>query len=519
MPLSYNLLNSQSMTQNPNTQQLIIFLLIILITLLFRNIYLRNKKKQNYLQFSNEREKLQNLIESTPIPLYTFNEKNVLVNSNEEGKRLIQKLGQSFWIELEKRIVNNLESQEKELLQIPVELDSKTLSLNLQVANNKVKLVWIQDLTELISKEKREKELKDLLEKSLEIAKLGSYSYSLSNGQDIEMQSISKITLEILGINNPDDKVEFSVKNIFDQSNLQAFKDLIIQHLNSDTYFNHEFKIKNLKSEEKWIRVIGKVSGNVSKTIQVKGIIQDLTIEKKLLESLKSTVDKERAINKMKSNFVSMTSHEFRTPLSIAISSLELMMEYLDQVENKSLKEKFKNKIQRIERQINKIVFLLEDVLVLEKASFADRELNLEPIDLEVFFTNLINELQSLLEGDRSFQFKTSGKKRSIQSDRTLLFHLFHNLLTNAIKFSKKDIFINLNFGQDISIEIQDFGIGISDEEKEKVFDFFYRGSNTHQIKGTGLGLVIVKEIIDKLKFDLSFESVENEGTTFRVKL
>ena len=518
MPLFYNLLNSQSMTQNPNTQQLIIFLLIILITLLFRNIYLRNKKKQNYLQFSNEREKLQNLIESTPIPLYTFNEKNVLVNSNEEGKRLIQELGQSFWIELEKRIVNNLESQEKELLQIPVELDSKTLSLNLQVVNNKVKLVWIQDLTELISKEKREKELKDLLEKSLEIAKLGSYSYSLSNGQDIEMQSISKITLEILGINNPDDKVEFSVKNIFDQSNLQAFKDLIIQHLNSDTYFNHEFKIKNLKSEEKWIRVIGKVSGNINKTIQVKGIIQDLTIEKKLLESLKSTVDKERAINKMKSNFVSMTSHEFRTPLSIAMSSLELMLNYLEKVDNEDIKLNLNTQIQRIERQIDRITFLLEDVLVLEKTSFADRNLNLEAIDLELFFSNLIFELQSLLDGNRSIHLKISGKKRSLQSDRTLFFHLFHNLLTNAIKFSEKDILIHLNFDSAISVKIQDFGIGISEEEKVKIFDFFYRGSNAREIKGTGLGLVIVKEIVEKLSYELSFESAENEGTTFKIK-
>lgn len=506
------------MIQTPNSEQLIIIFLIILVTLLLKNFYSWKKEKKNYFQFSSESKILETLIASTPIPLITFDEENNFLKTNQEGKQLIEDLGKSNWSTLRRFIVEILDSNEEELTNT-AEIAKRRFLLNIRKINKNAKLIWIQDITQIFTREKREKGIQDLFEKSLEIAKLGTYSYNLFNKQDIEMESLSKITLEILGIKNLDDKVEFSIKKIFDNSNLKAFKELILQHLNSDIYFNHEFKIKNLNSEEKWIKVIGKVKENKNGSINVKGIIQDLTIEKKLLESLKLTVDREREINKMKSNFVSMTSHEFRTPLSIATSSLELMLNYLRQIENENIKVNLKNQIQRIERQINRIIYLLEDVLVLEKTSFADRELNLETIDLNVFFTNLIHESQSFLEAGRSIQLKTSGIERAIQSDRTLFFHLFHNLLNNAIKFSKKDIYVKLNFAQDISVEIQDFGIGIPDSEKEKVFDFFYRGSNTKNIKGTGLGLVIVKEIASKLSYELRFESIENGGTTFTIRI
>ncbi|WP_026947033.1 sensor histidine kinase [Algoriphagus marincola] len=501
---------------SPNNKHLFLIFLIVLFTLIARNIYLRYKRKKIKGKFTNEKDKIENLIKSSPIPLFIYDNKNVLYKTNEKGRILKAKLNNLVWdqlnFELNKLLTNGLDTGEA-----IVTIEEITINLNLTSIGKSNKLIWVQDLSQLISQQKKEKELHELLDQSYEIAKLGTYEYQLINGKDIEMQSISKLTLEILGLSEEDESFDFNVENIFDKTNLKIFQNLIYTHLNCDTYFNQEFKIKNLNKESKWIRVIGKVQGDLQNKVKVKGIIQDLTLEKKLMNTLISGLEKEKEINKMKTNLVSMTSHEFRTPLSIAMSSLDLLTSYLPYIENENIRSAYNSHTKRINQQIKRLVFLLDDILILERTSFTDIKLKIELINLNELFEELKNEISPILGIEQKIIIKNIGIEKPIQGDKVLVHHLFHNLLNNAVKYSNKDIIVTLMFSNKISVSIKDFGLGISEKDKGKIFDFFYRGQNTSEVKGTGLGLVLVKEIIKKLNYKLSFESKLNEGSNFKV--
>jgi signal transduction histidine kinase len=232
---------------------------------------------------------------------------------------------------------------------------------------------------------------------------------------------------------------------------------------------------------------------------------------------LSEALDKERELNEIKGRFVSMASHEFRTPLSTILSSASLLGKYLTTQEQ----DKRDKHIHRIKDSVKHLNDILEDFLSLGKLD--EGKISSTPVefDLPELINDTIEEMKGLSKKDQIFVFHHEGNKHAY-SDKKLLKNILINLITNAIKFSSEgdpiEVRSSLKDGT-ADITVTDKGIGISPEDQEHLFSTFFRGKNATNIQGTGLGLHIVKRYIDLLDGDVRLQSELNKGTTISLMI
>jgi signal transduction histidine kinase len=230
---------------------------------------------------------------------------------------------------------------------------------------------------------------------------------------------------------------------------------------------------------------------------------------------LTESLEREQTMNDMKSYFISVASHEFRTPLSVIMSSMSLIEAY-----NKDEQEEKRNKhIGRIKTTVRSLVGILDDFLSLEKLEQGKEEIKRETFDLYHFSGEIVEDLKSLLKPGQRIDFSHAGEKEIVQ-DKKILKNVLLNLLSNAIKYSEenKEIKFVVEVSRNlVSIQVKDNGIGIPEKEQEKLFSKFFRATNAVNIQGTGLGLNIVKKYVELLGGIISFVSRPGEGTTFSI--
>lgn len=237
--------------------------------------------------------------------------------------------------------------------------------------------------------------------------------------------------------------------------------------------------------------------------------VRDRTLE------LTASLEREQIMNEMKSRFVSIASHEFRTPLSTILSSVSLISSYSqdDQI------EKREKHIERIKSSVKNLTGLLNDFLSLEKLEQGKVEILKETFDLNEFTIDTREEVNNLLKKGQQINFNYTGGK-DIFLDKKILKNILLNLMSNAIKYSDENKEIDLSIevcDHFISISVRDRGIGIPEAEQKNVFDQFFRAKNAETIQGTGLGLNIVKRYVELLNGTISFISIPGDGTTFTV--
>ncbi len=227
-------------------------------------------------------------------------------------------------------------------------------------------------------------------------------------------------------------------------------------------------------------------------------------------------------MNQLKSQFVSMVSHEFRNPLGAVSGFLQL----LERQGDKLATDKKQQYFQRIREAIHRLTSLVDDVLIIGRVGVGKLQYVPAPLDLEKFCRSLIEEIKFSKEAQHQINFvleiSDTRKPESIQMDSNLLRHILSNLLDNAIKYSPEENIIDfkLSYQNNYAIfKISDSGIGIPTEEQTKLFDSFYRATNVGKISGTGLGLSIIKQCVDLHRGKITFESEEGKGTTFTVTL
>ncbi|HZV68034.1 MAG TPA: ATP-binding protein [Saprospiraceae bacterium] len=233
------------------------------------------------------------------------------------------------------------------------------------------------------------------------------------------------------------------------------------------------------------------------------------------LELTESLV-KEKVLNEMKSRFVSLASHEFRTPLSTILSSVSL----IDSYSHENQKASRIKHIERIRSSVKDLTGILEDFLSLDKLELGKTEITPEVFDLNEFSHDIIEEVNFMLKKGQHIQYTYSGEKELLQ-DKKILKNVFLNLLSNATKYSGENQVICLSIelaNSIVSIRVKDEGIGIPEEEQKNMFQKFYRGKNAIHIQGTGLGLTIVKKYVELLKGTITFQSTFNLGTVFTVE-
>lgn len=258
-------------------------------------------------------------------------------------------------------------------------------------------------------------------------------------------------------------------------------------------------------------------------TIQM--ALSRIEAEKKLRKNLQISEELKKqaeALSELRSRYISMTSHEFRTPMSVIQMSANLLERYSD----KWSEEKKINHIHRIQSAINNMNQLLEDVLTLGKAESGTVEFNPSPTDLVNFCQEIIEELQLITHNQIPINLSSNKNETEVYLDRKLLRHIVTNLLSNALKYSPDGGTVNLKIhieDKQISLEFKDEGIGIPPEDQQKLFEAFHRSVNVGKIPGTGLGLAIVKQCVDlhQGKITVKSEVAGNpqQGTTFTVTL
>jgi signal transduction histidine kinase len=249
------------------------------------------------------------------------------------------------------------------------------------------------------------------------------------------------------------------------------------------------------------------------RTIQLQQAMQQLEASK---DELTKALGKEKELSDMKSRFVSMASHEFRTPLSTILSSASLIAKYLETDEQ----EKRDKHIKRIKSAVSNLTDILNDFLSIGKMEDGKIVANITNFSITEFLTTICSELQSIAKNGQQIEYAHTGTQY-VNLDASLLRNVIINLLSNAIKFSPENRVIHINSEvavQEITIMIKDAGIGISDEDQQHLFERFFRGANATNIQGTGLGLHIVAKYIELMDGQIDFKSKLEEGTTFIIK-
>ena len=234
---------------------------------------------------------------------------------------------------------------------------------------------------------------------------------------------------------------------------------------------------------------------------------------------LREGLVKEKELHEMKSRFVTMASHEFRTPLTTILSSVSLISKYL-QEEEQGHRDKH---IQRIKNSVFSLTEILNDVLSLGKLDEGKVAAQLEEINLCEILQAVVNDMDLILKPNQKIEVSCLGNIK-VKADMILLQRVLVNLLSNAIKFSfdETNILVEVLCNSELNevqVNISNQGIGIPEEEHDKLFDRFYRANNASNVQGTGLGLSIVKRCLELMNASVSFTSIENSTTTFTIHI
>ncbi|TVP62532.1 MAG: PAS domain S-box protein [Nodularia sp. (in: Bacteria)] len=284
-------------------------------------------------------------------------------------------------------------------------------------------------------------------------------------------------------------------------------------------HYTLEYRFLHKDGTYRWLYDQGKIGRDeAGNPLELVGYLADITERKQLEQELKLALETEKELHELKSRFISMTSHEFRTPLSTILSSSELLEHY----RHKWTEEKQLTHLHRIQTAVQRMTEMLNDVLVIGKAEAGKLEYIPTFFDLVAYCRYLLSEAQVNQKNICMINFTSQHKSISCCMDGNLLGHILNNLLSNAIKYSPNQSTIKFTLScqdEQAVFQIQDQGIGIPEEDLPRLFESFHRARNVGNILGTGLGLTIVKNCVDLHQGKISVISTLGVGTEFTVIL
>ncbi len=240
----------------------------------------------------------------------------------------------------------------------------------------------------------------------------------------------------------------------------------------------------------------------------------DITAQRRFMAESKATLEKEREISAMKTRFISITSHEFRTPMATVIGSVGLLANHLDRL----APEKRQQILARITTSLERMTVMLDEILILNRVD-ADRvQVRIMPVDFPLFVHDTVEEQRIADHDAHHYGFQSAGDLAGFATDTNLQHHILSNLLTNAARYSAAGTLITVRLeaeGERVRLAVEDQGIGIPAEDRVRIFEPFERGSNVGVITGTGLGLSIVKRLSGLLGGTIQYEAVPSGGSRF----
>jgi len=277
------------------------------------------------------------------------------------------------------------------------------------------------------------------------------------------------------------------------------------------TGFIHDLT-KQKEAEEKLLDYAQHLEELVEdRTLSLKKTVSELHLAK---EEVSQSLEKEKELGQLKSRFVSMASHEFRTPLSAVQLSASLIDKYAQPLDNGNIKKH----VAKIKNAVGNLTTILNDFLSLEKLEAGKVEPTFIEFDVVKFAEEITEEMQMVAKQNQNIIYQHTGVEHIVMLDQNLLKNCIFNLISNAIKYSGENTFIEFNTeinSECCVITVKDDGIGIPETDQKHMFEAFFRAHNTGNIPGTGLGLNIVARYTRLMNGRVDFKSSLNQGTKF----
>lgn len=250
----------------------------------------------------------------------------------------------------------------------------------------------------------------------------------------------------------------------------------------------------------------------------VLAVLRDATTRLRAEMDIRNALAREQELSQLKTNFIAMTSHEFRTPLSTILSSAELLEHY----GHRWSEQKRITHVQRIKDSISQMMNLLNNVLFIGRADHGRLAAVAGEVELHSFCRDVVEELEHALRISGRVEIHAPGDALRVVTDARLLRQIVINLLSNAVKYSAPESVVTLEISADqrlFQLSVIDHGIGIPLEDQPRLYEEFHRAANVEHVSGTGLGLAIVKRSVDALRGTIECVSELGVGTTFRVSI
>jgi len=303
-----------------------------------------------------------------------------------------------------------------------------------------------------------------------------------------------------------------------DRASVQASVHALLTHKQPVT---HAFRIRGADGEHKWVESIDRLASHTGVECSepmIVSVLRDITQRKRSEEEVRRALERERELNAIKTRFISLVTHEFKTPMTGIRASASFLREY----GHSTTAEKRARHLRNIEQALNRMNAMLDDVLFVSRSESGKLPFNPRRLDIIAYCETLVEDMQTIFP-QSCIQFShTLNRAHTYYADPDLLTHVLQNLISNALKYSPQHTpvrFTVSDSGEDLLFEVADHGIGIPEADQADLFEPFQRAGNVGNISGTGLGLNIAKRAAERHGGLLSFTSKQGEGTTFYVRI
>ena len=518
------------------------------LSLAFKELAFQNELEKTRIETESIAKELRQFIETANAPIFGIDNKGLVNEWNQTSEKITgfkkeDVLGEdlvknyitkSYQVAVKKVLDNALKGKEttnyefplftKEGKRIMVLLNSSTRR---NVDGKIIGVIGVgQDISEMDTLRTTSEAIAKELRQFIETANAPIFGID-SNGMVNEWnQTSEKITgfskTEVLG----QDLVAMYITSDYQTQ----VKEVLDNALKGEETANFEFPLFAKNGKRVMVLLNSSSRRDVDgEIIGMLGVGQDITILNEYKENLESKVkfrtqkleeslEREKELGQLKNSFVSMASHEFRTPLTSIKTTSEIILRYGDKLSSEDINERLK----KIKREVEDMTIMLEDILIIGKSDAQKLNYNPALLNIVSLITGIITEYQLSESENRSIDYIISSPVIMISADKKWIKHVVINLFSNATKYSEKVNPIEISIKQEqhgVSFCFMDYGIGISKEDIKLLFEPFHRGKNTQNISGTGLGLSVVQKAVELHNGKIEVESKLGKGSSFKVTL
>lgn len=310
------------------------------------------------------------------------------------------------------------------------------------------------------------------------------------------------------------------IDTVFNQNRSASDIDRFVNCINEASPFIGELSFTKKQGKQRWLQInASPIKNEKGEIINYVIVANDITLTKETKENYRQMLEKEMELNRLKSQFINLASHEFRTPLANIISSVDIL-EILNNSGHPQ-PERVEKHLANIAGDVDRMNNIMSNIFDVGKAETIKSNFHPEIGNISTLIKSIISTFENKNTSHKII-LTESGKNKNLSFDKNLIDHVITNLINNAVKYSplNENIAITINYQNNkVEICVIDHGVGIPKKDQKQLFTSFYRASNVKNIKGTGLGLVIVKQFIEQHNGTVEIISEENEGCIVKLTL